>query len=83
MRGTAVLAAICMTAGLLSGCGGGDRDGPAFSLDPRALPPDEFMVVPQNPLQMPSDLTNLPEPGGVNRADIDVSRQISAALGGN
>ncbi|MBF9032906.1 DUF3035 domain-containing protein [Rhodobacterales bacterium HKCCE2091] len=47
--------------------------------------PDEFSILPTEPLEMPEDLTALPEPnlGGVNRVDPDPEAQAIIALGGN
>lgn len=67
----------------VSACGRGDpilmniaanRDGP-----------DEFAVLPTEPLEIPDDVATLPEPtpGGRNRVDPDPEAQAIAALGGN
>jgi hypothetical protein len=46
--------------------------------------PDEFAIVPPRPLQIPADLTALPEPtpGGTNRTDPDPLADAVLALGG-
>lgn len=46
--------------------------------------PDEFAILPTNPLEMPDDLAYLPEPtlGGANRVDKTPRRNAVAALGG-
>lgn len=46
--------------------------------------PDEFGVVPSEPLQTPPSLTSLPPPmpGGVNRADANPQADLARALGG-
>ena len=69
-------AAVALVA--LAGC-----DASRLSLDPRAIPPDEFLVTPQNPLVMPGDFSTLPapEPGAANLSDIDNAARLSAALG--
>ncbi|MEM1274283.1 MAG: DUF3035 domain-containing protein [Pseudomonadota bacterium] len=47
--------------------------------------PDEFAVLPTEPLEIPEDLTSLPtpNPGGPNRTDPDPEAQVAEALGGN
>ena len=47
--------------------------------------PDEFLIVPNKPLERPEDLAALPAPtpGGVNRADATPEADMIAALGGN
>jgi Protein of unknown function (DUF3035) len=47
--------------------------------------PDEFAIVPPKPLEMPQDLSALPEPalGGSNRADPQPFDEAIVALGGN
>lgn len=72
-------------AGLVvAGCG---RETPQLlNLGRDAGPgPDEFAILPTEPLQMPEDLAALPEPvpGGPNRVDPDPEAQVAAALGGN
>ena len=46
--------------------------------------PDEFMVVPSNPLSPPKSYTQLPTPtpGGTNLADRDSQAEMIVALGG-
>lgn len=46
--------------------------------------PDEFAILPTNPLEMPKDLAFLPDPtlGGTNRVDKTPRRDAVAALGG-
>ncbi|MBK5946653.1 pyruvate/2-oxoglutarate dehydrogenase complex, dihydrolipoamide acyltransferase (E2) component [Rhodobacter veldkampii DSM 11550] len=47
--------------------------------------PDEFAILPTKPLQMPEDLTALPEPapGGASLTDPTPEADVVAALGGN
>jgi len=68
---------------IITGCGGPGDSG-RLSLDPRPLPPDEFLVVPSQPLQMPTDFAALPtpEPGAANLSDIDPTTGLARALGG-
>lgn len=72
MRAAAVVAVV-----LLAGCAG----GPLHDFDSRAGGPDEFSVIPMRPLAMPPAI-DLPEPGGVNRADPDPVGDAMARLGG-
>ena len=67
----------------LAACNRGD--GPAFSLDPKAVTPDEFMVTTTRPLQIPQSVAELPAPllGSGNLADIDPNVSLRLALGGN
>ena len=47
--------------------------------------PDEFMILPNKPLQQPDDFAALPAPtpGGANRVDQEPLVDATAALGGN
>jgi len=47
--------------------------------------PDEFSVLPTEPIEIPTDLASLPQPtpGGVNRVDPNPQGDAIAALGGN
>lgn len=53
----------------------------------RAEGPDEFAVLPNEPLEIPENVASLqlpePTPGGVNRADIVPERDVTLALGGS
>jgi hypothetical protein len=80
VKGRAVIAIATMIT--LAACGGkGDpqlmnlRSGPG---------PDEFAIVPPKPLELPENLTELPEPtpGGVNRTDRNPEADAAIALGG-
>jgi hypothetical protein len=80
-QGRAVIAVATMIT--LAACGGGG--------DPQLMNlrsgqgPDEFAMVPPKPLEMPEDLTTLPEPtpGGFNRTDQNPEADAAIALGGN
>ena len=67
----------------LAACNRGD--GPAFSLDPKAVTPDEFMVTTTRPLKIPPSVAELPTPllGASNLADIDPRISLRVVLGGN
>ncbi|MCA0271199.1 MAG: DUF3035 domain-containing protein [Proteobacteria bacterium] len=69
----------------LSGCGGSDRDPQLMNLRSQTRGPDEFSVLPTKALQMPENLTELPQPtpGGANITDPTPQADAVAALGGN
>mgnify|MGYP005855789373 CR=1 FL=1 len=76
-------AALALAAALLSGCGEGGFVGALRSSGVGASP-DEFMVLPTRPLELPSDLAALPPPtpGAVNRVDPRPEIDAVAALTG-
>ncbi len=53
-------------------------------LRPAGTGPDEFLILPNKPLEQPSDFSALPAPtpGGVNRTDTNPKAEAVAALGG-
>lgn len=67
----------------LAACAGGDRG--LRDLRASGGGPDEFRVLPVNPLVLPSDITNLPTPtpGGTNITDPTPNADAVAILGGN
>lgn len=78
-----ITATLLITSGLmLSGCAGGLagflRSSGAVST------PDEFMVLPTRPLEMPTDLSTLPPPvpGSLNRVDYRPNAEAVAGLTG-
>ncbi len=79
-----ILLVLAMIASL-SAC---SRDGSARNalagLRQSAIAPDEFLVVPQKPLETPSNLSTLPTPapGQANRVTIDFEQNLLQALGG-
>lgn len=79
------LAAVALAA--ITGCSSnrGDSGEPLLNIRSSGIPPDEFLVQPQNPLQAPENPGLLPTPnlGGRNLADIDASGGAIAALGGS
>lgn len=71
--------------GTLSACGGGrdpDLINPNRGTD---RTPDEFAILPNKPIELPTDLRALPSPtpGGANRVDPTPQADAVAALGGN
>lgn len=78
------LSTLCATALiLLAGCGGGAMPS-LMNLESHSESPDEFSIVPTQPLQAPADFQTLPEPtpGGGNLVDPDPRAEAVAALGG-
>lgn len=75
----AVLLTFCALA--LAGCSGGGKLMTLASDDG----PEEFAIVPTKPLEMPTDLAQLPAPtpGGTNITDPAPADDAVAALGGN
>lgn len=67
----------------LAACGGGEPR--LMKLRSTGNGPDAFSVVPQQPLEMPTVLSDLPTPtpGGANRTDPNPSADAIIALGGN
>lgn len=67
---------------LLAACSNGDNT--LMNLRQDGEGPDEFAILPTNPMEMPKDLAFLPEPtlGGTNRVDKTPRRDAVAALGG-
>ncbi|QQA43132.1 DUF3035 domain-containing protein [Pelagovum pacificum] len=77
----ATFAILCVTT-LLGGCGLGDPT--LHDLESTGGGPDEFSVLPTNPLEIPP-LAVLPQPtpGGTNRTDRNPIAEGIVALGGN
>jgi hypothetical protein len=67
----------------LAACGGGDPR--LMNLRNTESGPDEFSVLPTEPIEIPANLRELPPPtpGGVNRTDPDPEGDAIRALGGN
>lgn len=65
---------------LLTACG----DKPLHDLDARRKGPDEFLVLPNKPLEAPANYVELPSPtpGGANRTDRNPQAEAIVALGG-
>jgi hypothetical protein len=68
----------------LAACGG-SGDPNLMNLRNTESGPDEFSVLPTEPIEMPQNLRELPPPtpGGVNRTDPDPEGDAIRALGGN
>ncbi|MEM8850374.1 MAG: DUF3035 domain-containing protein [Pseudomonadota bacterium] len=73
---------LCAAIGL-SACGRGDPQ--LFNARSQDRTPDEFSILPTQPLTMPEDLSVLPPPnlGGRNLTDRQPEAEAIAALGGN
>lgn len=69
----------------LAGCARGDKDVTLKKIRNTGEGPDEFSIVPGQPLQAPDDFSSLPPPtpGAPNLTDPDPRAQSIAALGGN
>jgi hypothetical protein len=80
-KGRAVIAVATMIT--LAACGG--KGDPELMNLRSGQGPDEFAIVPPKPLEMPENLTELPEPtpGGANRTDRNPEAEAAVALGGN
>lgn len=76
---------IFLVAGLLAGCAKKDEAPRLNNLAANQTSPDEFLVLPTKPLEMPGDYAALPTPtpGGDNLADPTPHEDAVAALGGN
>ncbi len=76
-------AGLLIGALVLSGCSGGGLAGFLRSSGATGTP-DEFLVLPTAPLEMPTDLAALPPPvpGARNRVDIDPEELAVAGLTG-
>ncbi len=82
-RRAIAIAALVLVPLTLAGCGEGGLAGGLRSAGVGASP-DEFMVLPTRPLEMPQDLTALPPPlpGTVNRVDYQPKAEAIAGLTG-
>ena len=77
-----ILAGVAM--GFLAGCDTSSGIDQLFAKSSNDAGPDEFAILPTKPLQLPDDLTSLPEPdlGGANLVDPQPRHDAVAALGG-
>ncbi|MES2665279.1 MAG: DUF3035 domain-containing protein [Pseudomonadota bacterium] len=80
-RGITAVAAAALL--VLAGCGGDDNPR-LMNLRSSTNGPDEFGILPPKALDLPEDLTTLPEPtpGGENRTDPQPLDDAVVALGG-
>jgi hypothetical protein len=80
-RGAFAVALAAMLA--LTACGG-DKNPQLLNLRSSTNGPDEFGILPPKGLELPEDLTALPEPtlGGANRTDPTPNADAIVALGG-
>jgi hypothetical protein len=80
---SAIVAALIVVMGV-SACGNRGEEPNLRVLRSPGSGPDEFAIVPPRPLEMPEDLTALPEPtpGGRNRTDQTPIADAVVALGG-
>lgn len=85
MRRPARIAVMGLLAALaLSACSS-DRNPELMNLRNSGEGPDEFLIVPNKPLETPPDMASLPAPtpGGTNLAGATPKADAVAALGGN
>ena len=77
--------AVAMAAMLALTACGGDKVPNLMNLRSATNGPDEFGILPPKALELPEDLTALPEPtlGGINRTDPTPNADAIVALGGN
>lgn len=77
--------AVAMAAMLALTACGGDKVPNLMNLRSSTNGPDEFGILPPKALELPEDLTALPEPtlGGINRTDPTPNADAIVALGGN
>jgi hypothetical protein len=85
MRRHAKRISLALAAALALAACSSDREPQLMNLRNPSDGPDEFLVVPNKPLEMPEDLAALPTPtpGGSNLAGPTPQADIFAALGGN
>jgi Protein of unknown function (DUF3035) len=79
-QGRAIIAVATMIT--LAACGG--KGDPKLMNLRAGQGPDEFAIVPPKPLEMPKDLSTLPDPtpGGFSRTDQNPEADAAIALGG-
>jgi len=79
------LAWVCVAGLTLSACGNGDTVPQLMNLRSSTNGPDEFSILPAKALELPTDLTALPEPtpGSANLTDPNPQADAIAALGGS
>ncbi len=79
------LAALGVSAALMALAGCLPENPQLLNISQDGEGPDEFLILPTRPLEMPEDLAALPQPnpGGGNRVDRDPEAEVAAALGGD
>jgi hypothetical protein len=79
-----VLAIACTAMLVLGGCGRKSETPELMNIRSSTNGPDEFGILPAKALELPEDLTALPEPtpGGGNLSDRDPMAEAIVALGG-
>lgn len=85
MQRRATRIGLALTACLVLGACAGADDAPILmNVRSTTTGPDEFAILPNKPLEIPTDLAALPEPtpGGSNRSDLTPDADAIAALGG-
>ena len=77
-----ILAMTC--AAVLAGCGNSNNTPQLMNIRSTTAGPDEFGILPPKPLEMPTDLAQLPQPtpGGTNLTDPTPEADAIIALGG-
>jgi hypothetical protein len=82
---TALAAALALAALALAGCGEGGLASGLRSVGVGTSSPDEFLVLPTRPLELPPDLNALPPPtpGRTNRVDYVPRTEAITALSGS
>lgn len=70
---------------MLAGCASRDDEPRLMNIGSSSRSPDEFSILPTQPLQAPPNFSDLPQPtpGGRNLVDPDPRAEAVAALGGN
>lgn len=82
--GKAKIACALVTVLLVSACGGSEEGPRLMNLRSTHNGPDEFAILPTKPLQIPTDMAQLPtpRPGGANLVDPQPLNDAVVALGG-
>ena len=84
-RKAVVVGALLIGAVALAGCSRKDRAPQLLNIKSSQEGPDEFAILPNKPLTLPSDYNALPDPtpGGQNITDATPLADATRALGGN
>jgi hypothetical protein len=79
------IATVCVALTGLAACGSGSDEAPnLMNIRSSTNTPDEFGILPVKPIEMPSNMAQLPPPtpGGQNRTDPNPRADAILALGG-